>query len=53
MVPARGAALIDPIRETPSHRPSFRDPDGYVFEVVEEDRDGRRLVGSHDGHDTA
>jgi catechol 2,3-dioxygenase-like lactoylglutathione lyase family enzyme len=33
---ARGATLIDPIRETPFHRFFFRDPDGYVLEVVEE-----------------
>jgi catechol 2,3-dioxygenase-like lactoylglutathione lyase family enzyme len=39
---ARGATLIDPIRETPFRRFFFRDPDGYVFEVVEEDRDEPR-----------
>jgi catechol 2,3-dioxygenase-like lactoylglutathione lyase family enzyme len=39
---ARGAALIDPIRETPFRRFFFRDPDGYVFEVVEKDRDEPR-----------
>jgi catechol 2,3-dioxygenase-like lactoylglutathione lyase family enzyme len=42
---ARGATLIDPIRETPFRRFFFRDPDGYVFEVVEEDRDEPRPVG--------
>jgi catechol 2,3-dioxygenase-like lactoylglutathione lyase family enzyme len=42
---ARGATLIDPIRETPFQRFFFRDPDGYVFEVVEEDRDEPRPVG--------
>jgi catechol 2,3-dioxygenase-like lactoylglutathione lyase family enzyme len=41
---ARGATLIDPIRETPFRRFFFRDPDGYVFEVVEEDRDEPRLT---------
>lgn len=34
-----GAELIAPIRETPFERFFFRDPDGYVFEVVEEERD--------------
>jgi catechol 2,3-dioxygenase-like lactoylglutathione lyase family enzyme len=33
---ARGATLIDPLRETPFQRFFFRGPDGYVFEVVEE-----------------
>ncbi len=33
-----GAALIDPIRETPFERFFFRDPNGYMFEVI--DRDG-------------
>ncbi len=42
---ARGAALIDPIRDTPFRRFFFRDPDGYVFEVVEEGRDEPRPVG--------
>ncbi len=42
---ARGATLIDPIRDTPFRRFFFRDPDGYVFEVVEEDRDEPRPVG--------
>ena len=42
---ARGATLIDPIRDTPFRRFFFRDPDGYVFEVVEEDRDEPRPIG--------
>jgi catechol 2,3-dioxygenase-like lactoylglutathione lyase family enzyme len=42
---ARGAALIDPIRATPFRRFFFRDPDGYVFEVVEEGRDEPRPAG--------
>lgn len=32
----RGAELIDPMRETPFERFFFRDPNGYVFEVVPE-----------------
>ena len=34
----RGAELIDPIRKTPFVRFFFRDPNGYVFEVVDADR---------------
>jgi hypothetical protein len=41
---AHGATLIDPIRDTPFRRFFFRDPDGYVFEVVEEDHDEPRPV---------
>lgn len=33
---ARGATLIDPRRSTPFERFFFRDPDGYVFEVLED-----------------
>ncbi len=33
-----GAELIDALRETPFERFFFRDPNGYVFEVI--DRDG-------------
>jgi catechol 2,3-dioxygenase-like lactoylglutathione lyase family enzyme len=33
-----GGELIDPIRETPFARFFFRDPNGYVFEVVDADR---------------
>jgi predicted enzyme related to lactoylglutathione lyase len=33
---ANGAELIAPIRETPFERFFFRDPNGYVFEVIEE-----------------
>jgi catechol 2,3-dioxygenase-like lactoylglutathione lyase family enzyme len=39
---AHGATLIDPIRETPFDRFFFRDPNGYVFEVVEENHDEPR-----------
>lgn len=31
-----GAELIDPVRETPFERFFFRDPNGYIFEVVQE-----------------
>lgn len=34
----RGAELIDPIRETPFERFFFRSPEGYVFEIVDADR---------------
>ena len=36
---AHGAELIDPERPTPFARFFFRDPNGYVFEVVDADRD--------------
>ncbi|MGO9468840.1 MAG: VOC family protein, partial [Isosphaeraceae bacterium] len=39
---AQGATLIEPLRETPFARFFFRDPNGYVFEVVEEDHDEPR-----------
>lgn len=42
---ARGAALIEPIRDTPFQRFFFRDPDGYVFEVIEESHNEPRPVG--------
>src|SRR5262249_16325562 len=32
---AGGAELIDPIRPTPFARFFFRDPNGYIFEIVE------------------
>lgn len=31
-----GAELIEPLRETPFERFFFRDPNGYVFEVIDE-----------------
>ncbi len=40
----RGAILIEPLRETTFARFFFRDPNGYVFEVVEEDHDEPRSV---------
>jgi catechol 2,3-dioxygenase-like lactoylglutathione lyase family enzyme len=42
---AQGAELIEPIRETPFVRFFFRDPNGYVFEVIEENHDEPRSVG--------
>jgi len=39
---AKGATLIEPLRETPFSRFFFRDPNGYVFEVVDEDHDEPR-----------
>lgn len=35
---ANGAELIDAQRETPFERFFFRTPDGYIFEVVDADR---------------
>ena len=35
----RGAELIDPIRETLFERFFFRDPNGYIFEVVDAGRE--------------
>jgi catechol 2,3-dioxygenase-like lactoylglutathione lyase family enzyme len=35
----QGAELIEPERPTPFARFFFRDPNGYVFEVVPEERD--------------
>ncbi len=40
----RGATLIEPLRETPFSRFFFRDPNGYVFEVVEEAHDEPRPI---------
>ena len=34
-----GAELIDPQRETPFERLFFKDPNGYVFEIIDQDRD--------------
>ena len=41
---AHGAEVIEPLRETPFDRFFFRDPNGYLFEVVEEDRAEENLV---------
>ena len=35
---AHGAEVIDPLRETPFDRFFFRDPNGYLFEVLEQER---------------
>ena len=35
---AHGAVLIEPVRETPFERFFFRDPNGYVFEVIDAER---------------
>ena len=32
---AQGAELVEPERETPFERFFFREPNGYVFEIVE------------------
>ena len=32
-----GATLIEPERETPFNRFFFRDPNGYIFEVIDQD----------------
>jgi catechol 2,3-dioxygenase-like lactoylglutathione lyase family enzyme len=42
-----GAELIEPERPTPFARFFFRDPNGYVFEVVPEERDAE--IGESDG----
>ena len=42
---ARGTPVIEPLRETPFDRFFFRDPNGYLFEVLEEERAGEDLVG--------
>jgi catechol 2,3-dioxygenase-like lactoylglutathione lyase family enzyme len=39
-----GATLIQPLRETPFERFFFRDPNGYVFEIVEEDHNEPRPI---------
>jgi len=41
---AHGATLIEPLRETPFTRFFFRDPNGYIFEVVEEEHDESRPI---------
>ncbi|MBI3836902.1 MAG: VOC family protein [Planctomycetia bacterium] len=35
---AHGGKLIEPLRETPFERFFFRDPNGYVFEVIDAER---------------
>jgi catechol 2,3-dioxygenase-like lactoylglutathione lyase family enzyme len=41
---AHGATLIEPLRETPFDRFFFRDPNGYVFEVIEEEAEGKDSI---------
>ena len=41
---ARGIAPIEPERATPFARFFFRDPNGYVFEVLEEERVAEELT---------
>jgi catechol 2,3-dioxygenase-like lactoylglutathione lyase family enzyme len=41
---ARGILPIEPLRETPFDRFFFRDPDGYLFEVLEDERTAEPLV---------
>ena len=36
---AHGAEFIDPIRETPFERFFFREPNGYIFEMVSANRE--------------
>ena len=33
----QGAQLIDPIRDTPFERFFFKDPNGYIFEVIDKE----------------
>ncbi|MFO0888537.1 MAG: VOC family protein [Isosphaeraceae bacterium] len=40
----RGVEAISPLRETPFDRFFFRDPNGYLFEVLEEERVEEPLV---------
>jgi len=35
---AHGAKVIDPLRDTPFDRFFFRDPNGHLFEVLEQER---------------
>ncbi len=35
---AHGAKVIEPLRDTPFDRFFFRDPNGYLFEVLEQER---------------
>jgi catechol 2,3-dioxygenase-like lactoylglutathione lyase family enzyme len=40
----QGIQPIEPLRDTPIDRFFFRDPNGYVFEVLEAERTGEDLV---------
>jgi catechol 2,3-dioxygenase-like lactoylglutathione lyase family enzyme len=41
---AHGAKVINPLRDTPFDRFFFRDRDGYLFEVLEQERGAENLV---------
>lgn len=41
---AHGAKVIAPLRDTPFDRFFFRDPNGYLFEVLEQERGAENLV---------
>lgn len=41
---AHGVAPIEPLRDTPFERFFFRDPNGYLFEVLEDERTGEAMV---------
>jgi catechol 2,3-dioxygenase-like lactoylglutathione lyase family enzyme len=41
---SHGAALVEPLRQTPFERFFFRDPNGYMFEVVEKDHNEPRTI---------
>jgi catechol 2,3-dioxygenase-like lactoylglutathione lyase family enzyme len=43
---AHGAKVIDPLRDTPFDRFFFRDPNGYLFEVLEQERGQEDLTKS-------
>lgn len=36
-IKSNGGQLVDPIRETPFRRIFFRDPNGYLFELIDQD----------------
>jgi catechol 2,3-dioxygenase-like lactoylglutathione lyase family enzyme len=41
---SHGCEIIEPLRDTPFARFFFRDPNGYLFEVLEEERGKEPLV---------
>jgi catechol 2,3-dioxygenase-like lactoylglutathione lyase family enzyme len=42
---ARGAEVVEPLRDTPFERFFFRDPNGYLFEVIPEECVEETLTG--------
>lgn len=46
---AQGAELIEPLRPTPFERFFFRDPNGYVFEIVAAERHAETDASRWDG----